>query len=329
MKYKNTITQKTMSLTERFFMATALILGMSLFIVNPADAQTPPESPIPVRTITGAVIDQGTSAPISGAKVSLYTLDQQLAEVQSGTNPQTTGADGGYSFSVYPAVYRLEVERDGYLKSVLTQMGGQNGSGGYFYVNMPTISANMPMLSSSDAQAQNISGDSVLFVNPDGSISSECTTPPEITDIFPIPNSKVKNLFPTIQFTVRTGDPTIKGLNRNCLKMFVNGKEVVPVITGTDQEYTVTYKPVEPIGAETKVRIEACDTNKTPNKVVKDVVFYPDTGSLYPSSDVAGKMSRMDELIATGDAKYYILILISMAAAGIVVHQIFRRKKKS
>ncbi|MFN7160783.1 MAG: carboxypeptidase-like regulatory domain-containing protein [Candidatus Gracilibacteria bacterium] len=318
-----------MSLIERFFTATAIILGMSLFIVNPADAQTPSDQTIPVRIITGAVMDQGTSAPLAGAKVSLYTLDQQLAEVQNGSNPQTTGADGGYSFSVYPAVYRLEVEMDGYLKSVLTQTGGQNGSGGYFYVNMPTISANMPMLSSDDAQAQNISGDSVLFVNPDGSISSECTSPPEVTDIFPIPNSKVKNLFPTIQFTVKTGDPTIKGLNRDCLKMFVNGKEVVPVITGTDKEYTVTYKPVDPIGAETKVRIEACDNNKVPNKVVKEIVFYPDTGSLYPSSDVAGKMSRMEELIATGDAKYYILIVISMGVAAIVVRQIFRRKRKS
>lgn len=318
-----------MSLIERLFTATALVLGMLLFVVNPANAQTPQTETLPVRTIMGSVIDQSTTSPIAGAKVTLYSLDQQVAQVQSGSNPQTTGPDGNYSFSVYPAVYRLEVEKDGYLKSVLTQAGGQNGSGGYFYVNMPTVSANMPMLSTSDAQGQNISADSVLFVNPDGSISSECTTPPEISDIFPIPNSKVKNLFPTIQFTVKKGDPTIKGLNRECLKMFVNGKEVVPTITGTDQEYTVTYKPVDPIGAETKVRIEACDNNKDPNKVVKEVVFYPDTGSLYPSSDVAGKMSRMDELIATGDAKYYLLIILSMGIAGIIVRQIFRRKQKS
>lgn len=316
-----------MSLIERILTASALVLGMLLFVINPANAQS--TTTIPVRVIMGSVLDQGNTSPLSGARVSLYTTDQALAEVQSGTNPQVTGADGTYSFSVYPGVYRLEVEKDGYLKSVLAQAGGQNESGGYFYVNMPTVSVNMPVLSDAAAKDQNISADSVLFVNPDGTVSSECSTPPEVTDIFPIPNSKVKNLFPTIQFTLQKGDPTIKGLNRDCIKMFINGKEVVPVIAGSEDQYTVTYKPVDPVGTETKVRIEACDLNKDPNKLIKEVVFYSDAGSLYPSPDVEGKMSRMQELIATGEAKYYVLLLVSMVAAGVVVHQIYRRKKNS
>lgn len=324
MKHKKQLQTKTMNLIERLFTGAALILGMLLFFVDPADAQSMQE--LPTRVVSGVVLDQETGGVLSGASVSLYNVDYQLATVVGGSNPVISGSEGNYSFTVVPGVYRLEVKKDGFLKSILSQTTGDTTSG-FFYVNVPNFSANMPLLSTSAAASRNIDESSSLFVNPDGTLSTECTAPPEITDIFPIPNSKVKNLFPTIQFKLKKGDPSIKALNKDCIKLFVNDKQVTPTITGNGDEYTVTYQPVDPVGKETKVRIEACDTNAIPNKLVKEIIFYSDAGSLYSSPDVDSKLGRIENLIATGEAKYYLFFLLSMVVAGIIVHQIFKRKK--
>lgn len=312
-----------MSLLERCFTGLALLLGMTLFVVNPADAQS-----VAPREITGVVQDPQTKTPIVGAKVTLTTVDQQVATVTSGTNPVMTSATGSYSFMVTPGVYRLEVEKDGYVKSILTQSTPGGSTSAYFYTSQPSMSANLPLVTTQDAQAQNVGTSQSLFVNPDGTLTSECTTPPEVSDVFPIPNSKVKNLFPTIQFTLKKGDPTIPGLDRNCVKMFINDKEVTPTITGTDEELTVTYKPIDPVGKETHVRIEACDKSKNPNKLIKEFVFYSDAGSLYSSPEIDAKYSQMDGLIATGMGKYSLFLLVSMLFASLIVFGIYHKKRK-
>lgn len=313
---------------ERFLTATVLILGVTLFAINPALAQTAEQTIVP-REITGVVQDPVTKVAIEGAKVSIYTVDQVLATVSTGTNPVITPASGAYSFAVIPGVYRIEVEKEGYVKSILSQTLPSGDTSAYFYTTQPSTTANLPLVSEEDSGTVGADGAGALYVNPDGTLTTECKTPPVVDDVFPIPNSKVKNLFPTIQFTLKKGDPAAPGLDRNCVKMFINDKEVIPTITGTEEELTVTYKPTDPVGAETNVRIEACDKSKTPNKIIKEFVFYSDTGSLYSSPEIDAKYSQMNKLTATGTTKYTIFAALSLMLAGAGLYVWQRRKNAS
>jgi len=70
----------------------------------------------------GVVYDAalGPTAPISGAVVTLYQQDPNTQEwdlwspTDGQENPQTTGADGLYSFNVSPGWYYVTVEAEGY-----------------------------------------------------------------------------------------------------------------------------------------------------------------------------------------------------------------------
>ncbi|MCL4863592.1 MAG: InlB B-repeat-containing protein, partial [Caldilineaceae bacterium] len=83
-------------------------------------------------------------------------------------------------------------------------------------------------------------------------------SPPQISQRTPGVNAQ--NVSPTAAIALTVGDPG-RGVNLNTLKLFVNGLQVQPQISGSPDAYSLTYTPPTEFLPNTTVtvRVEGCD----------------------------------------------------------------------
>ncbi len=309
-----------------FRFGTVLALALLSFSFLQADAQLIGGVAIEPRVVKGVVYDGETGVSLSDATIKVYNASGILATLHQGDNPYKTVTGGQFRFAVLPGTYRIEVERNGYIRSIFggvdVRYGTTDGlnpqAGQYFYVSTPEVTIDVPM--QHVVETTNVTEQTrVLFVTPDGKLSDVCTIPPLITDITPLPQSVLGSLLPTITFRVLRGDPSIEGINKDCINLFVNGEKVQPQVTGAKEEYFVSYTPKTLLEGETKVRIEACDLNPDPNKAIKEFSFF----SISPYRPAANEilddqLANINRLIATGLPTWtYLLLLAAIGAVGL------------
>jgi len=316
-------------------------LFFASILLQPAFAQLPLGGNVQERTLFGVVFDGDSNAPIDGAEVRIYGANGMLAKISEGNNPLTTGTDGAFRFKVYPGTYRIEVEKGGYIRSIFGGVDVNYGNtkqeftpkvGEYFYVSSPEVKIDIPMQKSVDSQKLYTEETKVLFVTPDGTLSETCTVPPLITDITPLPQSILGSMVPTITFRVLRGDPSIEGVDKTCMKLFVNGEDVSSQmeITGQKEEYNVSYTPKVVLNGETKVRIEACDLNADPNRAIKEFSFF-NISPYKPSADQSldDQLRNLNQLVATGPLDGSLMLFLAGTLLGSVVTFIYHRKMKA
>lgn len=316
---------------------TTLLLAIITFSVVFVDAQLTGTTNIESRVVKGVVYDGDTGQSLAGATLKVYNASGLLATLQDGENPYVTTQGGQFKFAVLPGTYRIEVQKDGYVSSVLGGVDVRYGSnssphspqaGEYFYVANPEVTVDVPMQKVVQT-SQVTENTKVLFVTPDGQLSSTCTIPPVITDITPLPQSVLGSLLPTITFRVLRGDPSIEGVNKDCINLLINGKKVQPTITGTKEEYSVSYTPDTLLEGETKVRIEACDLNPDPNRAIKEFSFFS-ISPYHPSANqtLDDNLANVNQLISTGAPTWsYWTMLLLFGAVGIAYGYVSTKKK--
>lgn len=312
-------------------------------LMQPAFAQLPLSGSVPERTLYGVVYDGDSNDPLDGAEVRIYSANGMLARLSEGQNPVNTPTDGSFRFKVTPGTYRIEVEKSGYIRSIFGGVDVNYGNtkqeftpkvGEYFYVSSPEVKIDIPMQKSVDAQKAYTEETKVLFVTPDGTLSETCTVPPLITDITPLPQSILGSMVPTITFRVLRGDPSIEGVDKACMKLFVNGEDVTSQmeVTGAKEEYNVSYTPKQILNGETKVRIEACDLNPDPNKAIKEFSFF-NISPYKPSADQSldDQLRKLNQLVATGPIDGSLMLFLAGTLMGSAITFVYHRKvlKKS
>ncbi len=315
-------------------------LFFATILIQPAFAQLPLSGNVQERVLYGVVYDGDSNAPIEGADVRMYSANGMLARLSEGNNPIVTGADGAFRYKVFPGTYRIEVEKAGFIRSIFGGVdvnyatGKQEFTpkvGEYFYVSAPEVKIDIPMQRSMNYEKAYSEDTKVLFVTPDGTLSEVCTVPPLITDITPIPQSILGSMLPTITFRVLRGDPSIEGVDKACVKLFVNDQDVTSKmeVTGQKEEYHVSYTPTDILTGETKVRIEACDLNPDPNKAIKEFSFF-NISPYRPSADQSldDQLRKLNELVATGPIDGSLMLFLTGTFMGSVVTFFYHRKMK-
>lgn len=321
-----------------WFRGLIFSLFFASVMVQPAFAQLPLGGNVQERTLYGIIYDGESNNPIDGANVRIYGANGMLAKVSTGNNPIITPSNGAFSFKVYPGTYRIEVEKAGFIRSIFGGVDVNYGNtkqeftpkvGEYFYVSAPEVKIDIPMQRSVDAQKAYSEDTKVLFVTPDGTLSETCTVPPLITDITPLPQSILGSMVPTITFRVLRGDPSIEGIDKSCMKLFVNNEDVTSKmqITGKKEEYNVSYTPTEVLNGETKVRIEACDLNKDPNKAIKEFSFF-NISPYKPSADQSldDQLRNINQLVATGPLDGSLALFLAGTIMGSIITFFFHKR---
>jgi hypothetical protein len=108
----------------RFILAAACVPALLAACATIREIQETPVE-LYLGTVRGQVVDDATSVPISGARLSLV-LDQEGTVVE----PRTTWSyeEGAFVFaSVQPGVYRLKAEADGYAARTSAPLVVQQG----------------------------------------------------------------------------------------------------------------------------------------------------------------------------------------------------------
>jgi hypothetical protein len=93
------------------------VLFLSLVLAGALSSEQAPQSNAPVARISGRVVEDGTNVPVSGARVTVYAVDQRsVASFSPGPPPQAiTDQDGRFIFDgLPPGRYRINVQKGGF-----------------------------------------------------------------------------------------------------------------------------------------------------------------------------------------------------------------------
>jgi hypothetical protein len=105
---------------------------------------------------------------------------------------------------------------------------------------------------------------STSYIGPKGEIQDQDTTSPEVSGFQPTNNATNVSQDTNIVANILDGG---EGVDRDSIQMTVNGSVVSPTITGSPQNYTLTYDPSHSfdLGQTVSVSINAQDLNSPPN----------------------------------------------------------------